>query len=120
MARFWETLDDLVSASELQIDRPQGSAHPRFPDYVYPVDYGYLDGTTGGDGEGIDVWRGSRRPTGVVGLVCTVDPYKRNAELKLLLSCTDSEIAEIETFYDPQPQAAFIQRRNDSAAPRAG
>jgi inorganic pyrophosphatase len=112
MAHFWETLDNLVSASELKIDRPQGSVHPRFPDYVYPVDYGYLDGTTGGDGEGIDVWLGSRRPGGVVGVVCCVDPYKRNAELKLLLSCTEVEIAAIESFYKPQPQAAIIQRRN--------
>jgi len=112
MNYFWETLDHLVSTSKLKIDRPKGSTHPRFPQYVYPVDYGYLDGTTGGDGEGIDVWRGNRQSAGVIGVICTVDPHKRNAELKLLLSCTDDEIAEIEAFYQPQAQASLLQLRN--------
>jgi inorganic pyrophosphatase len=111
MHRFWKALDELVSTSELKIDRPKGSAHPRFPEYVYPVDYGYLDGTVGGDGEGVDVWRGSQQPGRVVGVVCAVDPHKRNAELKVLLSCTDEEIADIEAFYLPQPQAALLHRR---------
>ena len=33
------------------IDRPIGSRHPRHPDMVYPVNYGYVDGVIGGDGE---------------------------------------------------------------------
>ncbi|RSS81116.1 hypothetical protein [Streptomyces sp. WAC06614] len=45
--------------------------------------YGYLDGTTGG-GEGVDVWSGTARPATVTGIVATVDPYKRNAEIKIL------------------------------------
>ena len=28
---FWEALDRLVSASTIVIDRPKGSAHPRYP-----------------------------------------------------------------------------------------
>lgn len=27
---FWDALDELVSNSEIVIDRPKGSAHPRF------------------------------------------------------------------------------------------
>ncbi|MBQ8397148.1 MAG: inorganic pyrophosphatase [Clostridia bacterium] len=38
------------------IDRPLGSAHPRHPDIVYPVNYGFLPGVTGGDGEEQDVY----------------------------------------------------------------
>lgn len=56
---FWCKLDELVQSGDLVIDRPQGSAHPRYPDIIYPLDYGYLAGTTAADGEGIDVWVGS-------------------------------------------------------------
>ena len=43
---FWSHLDRLVESCGLVIDRPKGTAHPRYPDLIYPVDYGYLDGTT--------------------------------------------------------------------------
>jgi len=33
---FWRQLAQLVAESEIVIDRPQGSAHPRYPDFVYP------------------------------------------------------------------------------------
>ena len=38
------------------IDRPLGSAHPRFPDTIYPVNYGYVPGVLGGDGQEQDVY----------------------------------------------------------------
>ena len=52
---FWRALDALVAGSEIVIDRPRGSAHPRYPDVIYPLDYGYLAGTRAADGDGIDV-----------------------------------------------------------------
>ena len=56
---FWDALDRLVACSAIRIDRLKGSAHPRFPDTVYPLDYGYLSGTRGGDGGEVDVWVGT-------------------------------------------------------------
>jgi predicted acetyltransferase len=47
---FWQALDKLVSDSEIVIDRPKGSAHPRYPEFIYPLEYGYLKGTTAMDG----------------------------------------------------------------------
>lgn len=38
------------------IDRPLGSAHPRHPDIIYPINYGYIPGTQAGDLEPIDVY----------------------------------------------------------------
>ena len=38
------------------IDRPLGSRHPKFPDMIYPVNYGYIDGIIAGDGEEQDVY----------------------------------------------------------------
>ena len=108
---LWQHADELVAAHRLVIDRPAGTAHPRFPAYVYPLDYGYLEGTRGGDGEGVDVWRGTAPTTLVTAVACTIDPFKRNAELKLLWRCTPAEIAAIESFYTPQPQSALLLRR---------
>ncbi|MFT7644633.1 MAG: inorganic pyrophosphatase [Candidatus Paceibacteria bacterium] len=56
---FWNSLQTLVDKSEIKIDRPKDSIHPQYPDYIYPFDYGYLDGTTSGDGDGIDCLAGS-------------------------------------------------------------
>ena len=38
------------------IDRPVGSAHPRHPDMIYPINYGYVDGIMAGDGAEQDVY----------------------------------------------------------------
>ena len=39
-----------------RIDRPLGSAHPRYPDMIYPVNYGEVPGVMAPDGEGQDVY----------------------------------------------------------------
>ncbi len=39
-----------------EIDRPMGTYHPRHKDLYYPVNYGYVTGVTGGDGEEQDVY----------------------------------------------------------------
>jgi len=56
---FWHELDELAAACPVVIDRPKGSRHPRYPDMIYPYDYGYLEGTQAADGGGIDCWIGS-------------------------------------------------------------
>ena len=38
------------------IDRPLGSVHPNYPTVVYPVNYGYVAGVLGGDGEEQDAY----------------------------------------------------------------
>lgn len=38
------------------IDRPLGSRHPEHPDIKYGLNYGYVDGVTGGDGEAQDAY----------------------------------------------------------------
>ncbi len=41
---------------EINIDRPIGSAHPKYADFIYPINYGYIPGVLGGDGEELDVY----------------------------------------------------------------
>ncbi len=107
---FWSKLDQLVAEHELVIDRPAGSRHPRCPEMVYPLDYGYLDGTQAADGDGIDVWVGSLSKQAVTAVVCTVDMLKRDTEVKLLLGCTPQEAQTILDFHndDSDWQSAII------------
>ncbi len=41
---------------DIKIDRPLGSKHPKYPDIVYPLNYGYIPDILGGDGEEFDVY----------------------------------------------------------------
>lgn len=40
----------------IKIDRPIGSVHPKHPDIIYPINYGYIPNVIGGDGEELDVY----------------------------------------------------------------
>ena len=91
---FWRASDELVSNSEIVIDRPKGSAHPRFPDFIYKVDYGYLKDTASMDGSGIDVWVGSGDKK-IDAIMCIVDLMKRDSEIKILIGCTEEEKLEV-------------------------
>lgn len=87
---FWRALDSLVDNSEIVIDRPKGTAHPKYPDFIYKVDYGYLKNTSSMDGAGIDVWIGSGEKK-IDAIMCIVDLMKRDSEIKILIRCTEEE-----------------------------
>ena len=109
---FWRSLDVLVQSSEVVIDRPKGTAHPRYPKFVYPVDYGYLHGTTSMDGGGIDVWRGTSRTHEIDAILCIVDLHKRDSEIKILLSCTEEEKHMIYDEQNKEGMHAILIQRN--------
>ena len=96
---FWLALDKLVCESEVVIDRPKGSRHPRY-DYIYEVDYGYLKETASMDGGGIDVWIGSGDKQKCDAIICTIDLLKKDSEIKILLGCTDEEKNTIMDFHN--------------------
>jgi inorganic pyrophosphatase len=105
---YWQRLDRLVEQCRLVIDRPAGSAHPRYPDFIYPFDYGYLEGTLAMDQGGIDVWRGSLSEQKVTGIICTVDLTKKDAEIKILLGCSGAEAREILAAHNSEQQAGLL------------
>lgn len=39
-----------------KVDRPLGTHHPRHPDMVYPINYGYVEGIMAADGVEQDVY----------------------------------------------------------------
>lgn len=99
---FWKALDELVNNSEIVIDRPKGSAHPKYPSSVYQVNYGYLKETSSMDGKGIDVWVGSGEKK-IDSIMCTVDLVKKDSEIKILIGCTDDEKAIVYKTHNEIP-----------------
>ncbi|WP_205623709.1 hypothetical protein [Desulfogranum japonicum] len=113
MMIFWARLDKLLRSTKPVIDRPKGSKHPKYPSIVYPLDYGFLEDTSGGDGNEIDIWCGSGDAAKLVAIVCTVDTMKNDTEIKLILGCTEEEIDIINQFHnDNQYMSGLVIKRN--------
>ena len=95
---FWYEMGQLIKSNSIVIDRPRGKPHPRYPELIYPFDYGYLENTTSGDGDGMDIWIGSLNAKMLTGILCTFDKIKYDAEIKLLVGCTHEDIQIIQQF----------------------
>lgn len=92
---------------DIKIDRPKGSVHPKHPDMVYPVNYGYIPNVFSADGEELDVYLlGVNVPVSeytarVIGIVHRIN----DIEDKLVTSpngieFTENEIAKIVNFQE--------------------
>jgi coenzyme F420-0:L-glutamate ligase / coenzyme F420-1:gamma-L-glutamate ligase len=120
---FWGHLERLVQACTLVIDRPKGSAHPRYPDLIYPLDYGYLQNSWAMDGDGVDGWIGSLPDRRLGSILITVDLLKQDVEIKLLLGCTPAEEQIVLDFHHTAPSPAehsmrtWLLRRNEGVRP---
>ncbi len=117
----WAAIEALIAANGLTIDRPRHTAHPRYPEVVYPLDYGYINGTVGEDGDPIDVFVGSQ-PTGLVAATRTIDRRKGDTEVKLLFDCSPEEIYLVHGFlnYAPELMTARLVTRGEPRALWAG
>lgn len=108
---FWNALDELVNNSEIVIDRPKGTPHSKYPNFIYKVDYGYLQNTSSMDGAGIDVWVGSAEKK-IDAIICTVDLMKKDSEIKILIGCTEEEKAIVyETHNETEFMKGILVRR---------
>lgn len=87
----WNRWATLIQANGLTVDRPAYHAHPDYPDIIYPMDYGYVNGTIGSDGEPVDCFIG-RHASGLVAAILTHDHRKGDREVKLLYNCSPPEI----------------------------
>ena len=114
--RFWLYADRLLVTGTIVVDRPRGSKHPRYPDFEYSLDYGYLQDTSAADGGGIDLWVGSLDRQRVTGAIVTVDLLRRDAEVKLLVGCTDEEAELALTAHQSGAQAGLLVTRPSERA----
>ena len=87
----WQRWEALILQEKVYLDRPQHSAHPQYPDIIYPMNYGYICHTLSSDQEEVDVFVGSGKPH-LVGLMVTLDVIRQMKEIKLLWRCIPPEI----------------------------
>ncbi len=104
---------------EVFMDRPIGTVHPKHDDIIYPINYGYIPGVPGGDGEELDVY--------LLGVDVPVEKYTariiaivhrhNDEEDKLVaapegISYTAEEIADAirfqEQFYDSEVEIISV------------
>ena len=55
------------------------------------------------DGGGIDVWRGTDAGQQIDAIMCTVDMKKKDAEIKILIGCTEEEKQAIYRVHSDSP-----------------
>jgi inorganic pyrophosphatase len=93
------------------IDRPLGSRHPRHPDIVYPVNYGFLPGTVSGDGMPIDAYlSGLNRPVAEAeGVVVAVVVRADDVEDKLVVAPAEGRYTAERIMAQVQFQEQFFQ-----------
>lgn len=109
---FWQKLDTLILSSELVIERKKNTAHPNYPNLIYPVDYGYFTDTVSTDSEEVDMFFGTNGTQRVQAVVVCVDILKKDVEIKVLMGCTDEEELAILRFLNQTDfQKAIIVRR---------
>ncbi len=113
-AYFWQKLDTLLLSSTCTIDRPKGSAHYKFTNLIYPVDYGFLSDTLGSDQTPIDIFKGTVQTNSVNAIAVTADILKKDCVVKLLVGCTEEEEMKILEFLNQTEfQKAILIRRGD-------
>lgn len=65
------------------------------------------------DGGGIDIWRGTGAIQQAGAVICMVDTVKQDAEIKILLSCTEEEIETIYQFHNASESMKGLLIRRD-------
>lgn len=93
----WAGWEALIAQNGYTLDRPTGTPHPDYPRIIYPIDYGYINGTVATDHQEVDLFAG-RADTGLVGTLLTTDHRKGDREFKLLYNCAPPEIYMVYGF----------------------
>lgn len=85
---------------KVTVDRPLGSQHPKYNDFVYPINYGYVEGVIAPDGEEQDAYIiGVNKPvTNFTGKVIAVVHRINDIEDKWVVTSGDSIYTKQEIY----------------------
>lgn len=98
---------------KVTVDRPLGSSHPKYPQTIYPINYGYVEGVMAPDGDWQDVYiLGVDKPVNeFTGEIIAIVKRKDDNEEKWVVApkgkmFTKEEIAKqihfMEQYYDSE------------------
>jgi inorganic pyrophosphatase len=110
---YWDKLAKIIDENEIMIDRKKGSPHPKYPNMIYPVDYGYIKNTGSMDGNGIDIFYGTSDNHEIDGILCTIDIMKDDSEIKVLYACSDNEIVTICESMESEYMSCLLIRKGN-------
>jgi inorganic pyrophosphatase len=94
-----------------KIDRPLGSSHPDYPDLVYKINYGFVDGIMGGDGQEQDAYiLGANEPLeSFEGKVIAIYHRTHDVEDKWIVSLDDKIYSDEEILQAIQFQEQYYE-----------
>lgn len=113
-AYFWQKLDALYLSGDFKIIYRKGQVHPRFPELIFPCDYGHIE-TIKKENENamsVRVLKGSG--SSVDGLVVVANVLDKEIEPILLVGLTEQENDEVLEFlnYHEHLKTVVIRRGN--------
>ena len=96
---------------KVTIDRPLGSYHPKYKDLYYPVNYGFVEGIIGGDGEEQDAYvLGVGKPIKqFIGKVIAVVHRLDDIEDKWIVAPQDLQLTKEEIYKQVQFQEKYFK-----------
>jgi len=99
-------MTEAYATKVIAIDRPKASLPSGFGDVIFALANGCVENTNSRKGDGIDVWprsfnsvMGLQAIEILTGILCTFDTLKHDAEIKLLIGCTEEDIQVIRDFH---------------------
>ena len=114
-----KNLEYLNKIIEAKIDRPIGSSHPKYPDHIYLVNYGYIPNTVSGDGKELDCYvLGEYKPLSEFKGKCIAIIHRLNDDDdKLILTpenrnFTNAEIRLLTDFQERFYKSEIIRNSN--------
>lgn len=101
----------------IEIDRPLGTSHPKIPELVYEVNYGYVPGVKAPDGDDLDAYLlGVDRPVNEYTGECIAMIHRTNDnDDKLIIvpegkTYSDEEIRKLTDFQEKWFKSEIIRK----------
>ena len=120
MNKITDPLAFLGKRVSVEIDRPLGSLHPKYPDLIYEVNYGFIPDTLSYDGEQLDAYvLFLDRPVESFCGICIAVIQRKDDEAKLIVipegqnNPTDEEIRDIVLFQEKYFNSSIVCRTNE-------
>lgn len=95
---------------DIEIDRPLGSRHPKYKDFIYPINYGFVPNTVSGDGEELDCYiiDLDKKVQKVSGKCIGIINRLNDCEDKLIITVKDEEYSNEEILNKVNFQEQFF------------
>ena len=95
---------------DIEIDRPLGSRHPKYKDFIYPINYGFVPNTVNGDGEELDCYiiDLDKKVQKVSGKCIGIINRLNDCEDKLIITVKDEEYSNEEILNKVNFQEQFF------------